>query len=210
MIAGLLPPSVSCVERFDDALDAELMPGEAELIARAIEARRREFTTTRHCARQALAVLGFPSVSILAGEHREPCWPEGVVGSLTHCDGYRAAAVTTEWLSIGIDAEPAWPLPDGLLRIVALPQDLAALPSTSGVCWDRLLFSIKESVYKAWFSLTGRWLGFEEAEVVIDRDGTFRARLLVPGPPGITGFTGRWTVANGLIGTAVVVPQQGE
>ena len=33
------------------------------------------------------------------------------------------------------------------------------------VCWDRLLFSLKESVHKAWFPLTRRWLGFEQALV---------------------------------------------
>ena len=49
--------------------------------------------------------------------------------------------------------------------------------------WDRLLFSTKESVYKAWFPLAERWLGFEDARVTIDRDrGSFAARLLVPGP----------------------------
>ncbi len=42
-----------------------------------------------------------------------------------------------------------------------------------GPSWDRLLFSAKESVYKAWFPLTGRWLGFEEAAITINpADGT--------------------------------------
>src|SRR5262249_33599292 len=80
--------------------------------------------------------------------------------------------------------------------------------------WDRLLFSAKESVYKAWFPLARRWLGFEEADVTLDPAGRFTARLLVPGP--VSGFTGRWTVHNGqkdggrkdggrLVGAAIVV-----
>ena len=72
--------------------------------------------------------------------------------------------------------------------------------ASPGTCWDRLLFSAKESVYKAWFPLTRRWLGFEEADITIDpADGTFTARLLVPAPVAggspLTGFTGRWLAA---------------
>jgi 4'-phosphopantetheinyl transferase EntD len=205
MIADLLPASVACEETFGD-VDAPLYPGEAELIARAVGSRRREFVTTRHCARQALAALGFPPMAILAGDRRNPRWPQGVAGSMTHCPGFRAAAVATDLLTIGIDAEPAEPLPDGLLRMVALPQDIAALPTRPDLPWDRILFSIKESVYKAWFPLTDRWLGFQEAEVVIDPAGTFEARLLVPGPPGVTGFAGRWAAVDGLIGSAITMP----
>jgi 4'-phosphopantetheinyl transferase EntD len=77
------------------------------------------------------------------------------------------------------------------------------------VCWDRLLFSAKESVYKAWFPLTGRWLGFEDADVTITPDGTFTARLLAEltetQPPA--SFAGRWLASGGLILTAIVVPR---
>jgi 4'-phosphopantetheinyl transferase EntD len=74
----------------------------------------------------------------------------------------------------------------------------------------RLLFSAKEAVYKTWFPLTGRWLGFEQVEVSLDVEHvTFRAKLLVPGPlvdgEPLTEFAGRWTVEDGVICTAVVV-----
>jgi 4'-phosphopantetheinyl transferase EntD len=77
--------------------------------------------------------------------------------------------------------------------------------------WDRLLFSAKESVYKAWFPLTRRWLGFDEAAVTINAaNGTFSVRLLVQGPMldgrRLTGFTGRWLARDGLILTAIAVP----
>jgi 4'-phosphopantetheinyl transferase EntD len=87
----------------------------------------------------------------------------------------------------------------------------AAVPGTH---WDRMLFSVKESVYKAWFPLTQRWLGFEHASVTIDPGkGTFTVRLLVDGPRfndrPATGFTGRWLVRGGLIITAIAVPARG-
>jgi 4'-phosphopantetheinyl transferase EntD len=78
------------------------------------------------------------------------------------------------------------------------------------VRWDKVLFSAKESVYKAWFPLTGRWLGFEDAELVPAADGTFRAGLRVPGPVvdgvALASFTGRWIVRDGLVITAIAVP----
>jgi 4'-phosphopantetheinyl transferase EntD len=79
-----------------------------------------------------------------------------------------------------------------------------------GTCWDRLLFSAKESVYKTWFPLTQRWLGFEEAEISVDpENGTFSARLLVPGPVlddrQVTEFSGRWLARSGLVLTAIAV-----
>lgn len=84
------------------------------------------------------------------------------------------------------------------------------------VHWDRLLFSAKESVYKAWFPLTGKWLGFEQVDIEVlagadgERHGDFRATLLVPGPLvggcRLQHFEGRWAVRQGLVATAVVVP----
>ena len=87
----------------------------------------------------------------------------------------------------GWTPSPHGPLPDGVLNQVSLPAERARLgelaAAAPGVCWDRVLFSAKESVYKAWFPLARRWLGFDEADVTIDpADGTFRARLLVEGP----------------------------
>jgi enterobactin synthetase component D / holo-[acyl-carrier protein] synthase len=140
-----------------------------------------------------------------------------VVGSITHCAGFRAAAVAgdRDVMTIGLDAEPHDRLPDGVLEAVSSAgerQRLAALGvAAPDICWDRLLFSAKESVYKAWFPLTHRWLGFEQAAVSIDpANRRFTARLLVAGPivngVQLTGFHGRWVISNGLIATAIVLP----
>jgi 4'-phosphopantetheinyl transferase EntD len=73
-----------------------------------------------------------------------------------------------------------------------------------------MLFCAKESVYKAWYPLTQKWLGFEEASITLDPAGTFDARLLVPGPVvagvRLSGFSGRWLVGDGLVIAAIVVP----
>ena len=96
---------------------------------------------------------------------------------MTHCAGYAAAAVgrSAQIIGIGIDAEPDAPLPDGVLDLVATAAErerLAATPVASdSPNWDRLLFSAKEAVYKAWFPLVGEWLDHQQAEILINPHG---------------------------------------
>jgi len=214
MLADIVPPQVAADEAFGDVLDAVLFPEEEAVVARAVDKRRREFTTARACARAGLARLGVPAAPILPGPRGAPQWPPGIVGSMTHCAGYRASAVARaeDMVTLGLDAEPDDRLPDRVLDAVATADEQEALDAltsaTAGPNWDRLLFSAKESVYKAWFPLTGRWLGFKEAAVTINPSaGTFHARLLVEGPVlagrRLTGFTGRWLARDGLILIAV-------
>jgi 4'-phosphopantetheinyl transferase EntD len=207
MLADIVPATVAAVEAFDDAAAAPLFDEEAALIAKAVDKRRREFATSRACARAALDRLGLPPAPILPGLRGAPIWPSGVVGSMTHCDGYRAAALAMagDVRSVGIDAEPDQPLPDGVLDVIALSSEQAMLRELKGddrAHWDRLLFSAKESVYKTWFPLTQRWLDFAEARITIDPDArTFAVSVLVA--PHFQ-FAGRWLADRGLVLTAIV------
>ncbi|WP_422742542.1 4'-phosphopantetheinyl transferase family protein [Micromonospora sp. WMMD754] len=179
-------------------------------MANVVDLRRREFVTARRCAREALRRLGVAPAPIRIGAERAPVWLTGVVGSITHCTGYRAAAVarSADLMSVGIDAEPHQTLLAGTQDYIVAPgeadmlRDLrSAHPRTH---WDRLLFSAKEAVYKAWFPLTGRWLGLPDARLTIDPTaGRFSAQLLVDGPR--SRFSGRFLATDRLILTAVAV-----
>lgn len=216
MLEQILPTSAVVTASRED-LEGLLYPEEETVVGRAVEKRRREFTTARACAREALAQLGQPHQAIPSGSRGEPLWPEGIVGSITHCDGYRACAVAraTDLVTVGVDAELNQPLPDGLIGDIALPEEREWLHylvrQAPEVHWDRLLFSVKESIYKAWFPLAKRWLGFEDAVVAIDRQRrSFTAHLLVPGPVldghEVRGFQGSWLVTDGLILAAIAMP----
>ncbi|NUR63823.1 MAG: 4'-phosphopantetheinyl transferase superfamily protein [Catenulispora sp.] len=219
MLSSLLPAEVAVAETFDDPSDAVLFPEEEAAIARAVEKRRREYITARHCARLAMARLGLPPVAIGTGGNREPLWPAGVVGSMTHCDGYRAAAVarSVDVPGLGIDAEPHGALPTGVLDTIARPDEVPMLEALAAarpqVWWDRLLFSAKESVYKAWYPVAERWLGFEEASLDVEpgevRDdgsitGGYTVRIHQSGAP-LTRMAGRWMVESGFVVTAIVL-----
>ncbi len=211
MIERLLPPQAASAALRDDDLAGRLLPEEAALLGRSCDERRREFSAGRHCARQALGALGIAPTPILRGPKREPLWPAGIVGSITHCRGYRAAAAAhaADLVTIGIDAEPHAALPAGVAGYVLGEAERAWLKrAPPGIHWDRLIFSAKESVYKAWFPLTGQWLGFDDAIVSIDPGaGTFEAEL-VTARHGLTGFSGRFLVADGLVLIAIAVPRR--
>jgi 4'-phosphopantetheinyl transferase EntD len=63
-------------------------------------------------------------------------------------------------------------------RPVCFVRLTAARPQTDGPNWDRLLFSAKEAVYKAWFPLVGDWLDHQEAEILFDPERHTFAALL--------------------------------
>jgi len=192
---------------FRDAPEALLSAEEENLVVNAVAGRRREFATGRACARRALRTIGVPPVSIGSGRHGNPLWPDWVVGSITHCEGYRAAAVARAGSipSIGIDAEPAAPLPYGLVESIANPVELRRLAALTdldpNVPWDRLVFSVKESTYKAWFTLDQSSLSPKEIQAVVDpRRGTFLASVHRENPAIV--FCGRWRIETGLLITA--------
>jgi 4'-phosphopantetheinyl transferase EntD len=233
MIDDILPAGAVAAESFGPPGDRDLFPAEAAVIATADPVRRREFAAGRAVARAALARLPAPAGPVLPGRAGEPRWPDGVVGSITHCAGYRACAVALarEAAAIGIDAEPCLALDGGLLTAVAGDAERAWLAELAaarpGTPWDRVLFSAKESVYKAWYPHTGERPGPLGMTVRISQAGTFAAALLcgsvapAPEPPGspapphpgasaaappVAHLAGRWLVSRGLILTAVSVP----
>ncbi|WP_301148765.1 4'-phosphopantetheinyl transferase PptT [Mycobacterium simiae] len=221
LMSSVLPATqdMAYSEVYSDPPGLTPLPEEEPLIAKSVAKRRNEFITVRHCARIALGELGVPPVPILKGDKGEPCWPDGVVGSLTHCTGYRGAVVgrSPAVRSVGIDAEPHDVLPHGVLDAVSLPAERSEIPQAmpTGLHWDRILFCAKEATYKAWFPLTKRWLGFEDAHITFEADGTdattgqFVSRILIDpealaGPP-LNELRGRWSVERGLVLTAIVL-----
>ncbi|AKK03369.1 4'-phosphopantetheinyl transferase family protein [Corynebacterium epidermidicanis] len=187
-----------------------LHPLEQALVAHSVPVRKAEFGDARWCAHQALKQLGRDAGQpILRGERGMPLWPASVSGSLTHTDGLRAAVVAPRLLvrSMGLDAEPALPLPGDVLSSVAREGELAQLDRLKGNsvdCADRLLFCAKEATYKAWFPLTHRFLGFDQAEIDLRDDGTFVSYLLVR-PTPVPFISGKWQLSDGYIFAATAI-----
>nr|AAD13565.1 LanZ6 [Streptomyces cyanogenus] len=215
VLGSVLPSAVVWEEEFGDSASVELFPERAVLVRDAVPRRVNEFGTVRECARRSLVRLGVAPVPILPGTRGEPRWPPGIVGSMTHCEGFRGAAVawSQEIASFGIDAEPHEPLPPGLLtksraRRSVVGRAIGRRDPT--VHWDRLTFSAKEAVYKAWFPLARvAWGSMTSPSHCDPLVRHFRARLYAAGlvlhGQSVTTVTGNWTDERGLICTAVVV-----
>jgi 4'-phosphopantetheinyl transferase EntD len=213
VISQILPRQAAAAEAFSDITGARLFGAEEAALGGAGLRRYAEFSTGRACARTALARLGVPPVPIPPGPHGEPRWPDGVTGSITHCAGYRACAVarTVQVAALGIDAEPDAPLPGGVLPAVATPAERAWLAGRMAVAgevrWDTLLFSAKESAYKAWFPLTRTTLGFADLAVTEPAGDRFTVHLLAPLRGGARrwpdALEGSWLADRGLIITVV-------
>lgn len=215
ILAEMLPASVASAEVCGHLDGVVLFAQEQRLVEGAVGARRRAFATGRGCARHALGTLGVAPEPILRDEHGAPLWPEGVVGSITHCDGYCAAAVA--WMrdarSIGVDAEPNLEMPKGVLERIALPAERAWLGDYAAahptISWDRLLFSIKEAVYKARYPLVQGGLDFVGPLVMVDPlQGTFTAQAQdgEPAQRQPSTLSGRWRAQDGLLVSATFVP----
>jgi 4'-phosphopantetheinyl transferase EntD len=119
--------------------------------------------------------------------------------------------------SLGIDAEQRAPLPDGVADLVCTAAEQAwcrrRAEAGDDVPWEAVVFSAKESIYKAWFPLTGAWLGYLDADLELDLDldgaggGAFRVVALrsdVDGP-GPADHRGRFAITPRHVLTAVEV-----
>jgi 4'-phosphopantetheinyl transferase EntD len=212
-MTNILPEGISVCELTGTSDPDPLYLEEEAFIRFAVLKRRREFALSRTCARRALTKLGIAPGPILSAPNRAPIWPPGVIGSITHCDSYTAAAVCwdDQLRSLGIDAEINQPLPEGVLALITSPGEQVTLNRLLDpvIHWDRLLFSAKESMFKAWFPVARRWLDFLEAEVTIDPVNlTFRGELLVESPPTGSLLEGRFRVSGSHLLTAVALSIQ--
>lgn len=138
----------------------------------AILKRKVEFAAGRFCARSALQQLGYWSDALLVrGTDRAPTWPAGYLGSISHCNGLAiaAAAKTSCWSGVGIDIEH--PLDkEAAQPIVAQLATNAEMRigTEKGLTleqWATLIFSAKESLFKALYPKVGRYFDFLDTAV---------------------------------------------
>jgi 4'-phosphopantetheinyl transferase EntD len=210
-----LPSHVSFAHAYvADLTRAGIDPDEEKLLSRRVTRfRRRGFRLGRLAASRALSGLGVDPEPVLRGEGREPLWPTGIVGSISHTGEYGVAAVALSETSggIGIDLENRAETRAVESQILARAElgFLEGLddPTRS----DRVLeiFSAKETIYKAFYPRVRHYFGFDAAVVEHLSAEVLRARftrLLDDAyPPDRTFQIGcRWT--GDLLLTALALP----
>lgn len=182
------------------------LPEERELLAPHAAARRvAEFSLGRGCARAALGRLdpALADAPILRTRGRMPCWPQGYVGAITHHRGHAAAAAARveDYRGLGLDLETLRPLSQALLRRILRPEEherLWAIDAARRAVGAMVIFSAKESIFKAVNPIAGAYLGFQDAavewpgeELPCNARGRFRWRLYKDCGPGFpAGYQG--------------------
>src|SRR6202789_3916707 len=139
-----------------------LTPAEARLVSASVEKRVVDFRAAIFYARSALAGLGHPPAEILAGSQREPRWPTGIIGSISHCAGYcgAVAARANHLKFIGLEIELSGPLELDLVHYVCTKLDVENNRDFDQTIMPKIIFCVKESVYKAYFPQTKCYLDF--------------------------------------------------
>lgn len=146
--------------------ESALTPAELRPMDRAVASVRRASGAARIVARTLLAKLGAsPESELPRSPSGAPQWPPGFVGSLSHDPQFAVAAVARAHaiLGVGIDIEPPLPLPEELLDMIATPGERGQLKGD--LLSARLLFCVKEAVYKATHPIDGMFLEHHDVEV---------------------------------------------
>lgn len=143
-------------------------------IQRSVARRQKEFLYGRFAAREALRALGEHAPDLPIGPAREPLWPTGIIGSITHNGRYAAAVAVRSgvYSGVGIDIESIGGSANqaAMEALVVAPGELAYLRSVAGTqplaILLTIVFSAKESLYKAAFDNVGHFFDFSAAHVV--------------------------------------------
>lgn len=155
-------------------------------VRHAAHKRQAEFLGGRIAAREALAARGLPGCIPGTGEKREPLWPPGWTGSITHSHNVAMAVVLPSSPDlpngVGLDIEPVLDL-KLLLEIRHSVMDGAEadlLLSSTTMSFNEggtLLLSAKESLFKALFYQVGDWFDFDAARLTSFDDEVFTLQL---------------------------------
>lgn len=156
-------------------------------VQRAVPKRKAEYLAGRLCAREALLRTAGVASAPTTGEDRAPQWPQNCVGSITHSHGWAAAVVgaRSNYAGLGLDMEltmqdvRARKLAHQILTEHEQDRFAREMADTPGE-FLTLVFSLKESLFKALYPLTRKRFYFEHAEILDwQPSGHAQLRLLI-------------------------------
>ncbi len=151
----------------------EIYPEEQDCVPNVATKRYREFTAGRLCAREVLKKSGIDNFPLLVGNNREPLWPPGIVGSISHCrDNCIVVASRDKRIAgLGVDIENIAPLEEEITSLVCRQKEkqwITHVSEPGHPDWAKIIFSAKESVYKCLFPIKNIYLDFKEVQIEFD------------------------------------------
>ena len=131
--------------------------------------RKNAFSSGRYAVHLAQSELGLEPSEILAAGRR-PIWPAGQVGAITHSNDFAAAIVSCDLLSIGLDIERLGRIKEKLYDKLFTPLELASINEMADWEVETVIFSAKESIYKAIYFMLRRYVNFKEVELSLNAE----------------------------------------
>ena len=178
MLPNPFPDHISfCLLPIHSTSNQKLHPAEENYFSQLSSVSRKEhYRSGRICAKEVLSKLGTLGQPVLRDpQTREPLWPEGISGAITHSGNWAAAAAgkTSDVLGIGIDLEDLERQVDSRIsRHVCIPEEQKWLQECGEDCLEqnlKIIFSAKESIFKAFFPYTRTYLHFHDARILMEQ-----------------------------------------
>jgi 4'-phosphopantetheinyl transferase EntD len=216
-MGSLFPAGAVVAELHGPGDPDHLLATEALHLTRAVPVRVRQFAAGRLCARRALAEFGITDFPIRSAEDRQPIWPPAFVGSITHTEGFAAAAVAERGRirALGLDSEVIGDVNVQIWPSICTPCEIAWLESRPGAeraAAAALIFSAKEAFYKCQYPCVGEALGFHDVWIEAPQwgaaAGEFRVHALRPlaiARYARVPLTGRYLLDPGLVAAGIGV-----
>lgn len=215
IVSSLFPDAVVAAELRDSGDASLLLPEERRSLGRALPKRVKEFAAGRLCARRALAEFGLHDFPVCVARDRQPLWPQNLVGSITHTEGFCAAVVAERRrvLAIGIDCERVNHVNSEVRDLVCVPTEsiwLASLRPNERTRVGALLFAAKEAFYKCQYPLVGQWMDFHDLHVspleIVANQGEFTVKATRSIKVFNHAIRGRYRFDEGLVSAGICLP----
>ena len=178
MLPNPFPDHISfCLLPIHSTSNQKLHPAEENYFSKLSSLSRKEhYWSGRICAGEVLSKLGARGQPVLRDpQTREPLWPEGISGAITHSGKWAAAAAgkNSDVLGIGIDLEDLERQVDSRIsKHVCIPEEQKWLQECGEDCLEqnlKIIFSAKESIFKAFFPYTRTYLHFHDARILMEQ-----------------------------------------
>jgi 4'-phosphopantetheinyl transferase EntD len=211
-LANCLPTGVRVSGQNVRDVDLDRLPPEL-ILTNGVRRRQVEFAAGRLAAAAAIERLGCSPVYPGIGAARQPLWPCGIVGSITHSHELALAATARcdHLAGLGIDLEICQPLEDGTIDQLLTREELAQWEPHTNLDDKELviaLFSFKESIFKCVFPLCNTFLDFLEVTLLPGADGP-SAQCIDSGHPAadhVARTRGRFMQVDGVIVSGCWIP----
>lgn len=159
------------IDKFEHSLFTCLGITYRDQLKKSVVKRQAEFLAGRYAADQALEKIGYINCDVPIGPNRSPSWPKGVVSSITHTSNQAVCAVATDeniqYLGIDLENVLTPQIAEEIESIVLNRQEYDLIKSAH-VSFElalTLVFSAKESIFKALYPHVKRYFEFDSAQL---------------------------------------------